>query len=121
MFRLTKKINVVIPCSPYLPHGALVAFFTLSGIVERWNLLSVSLLPSLFLKSIEESMIAMILWFLDIRHSDTLLGMWFLTSAQQMFLLILPSKAKYVKLMGKGKGYNSSHVYCQAKGWSKKS
>jgi hypothetical protein len=23
--------------------------------------------------------------------------------------------------MGKEKGYNSSHVYCQAKGWSKKS
>jgi hypothetical protein len=26
-----------------------------------------------------------------------------------------------VDLIGKGKGYNSSHVYCQAKGWSKKS
>jgi hypothetical protein len=25
-----------------------------------------------------------------------------------------------VELMGKEKGYNSSHVYCQAKGWSKK-
>jgi hypothetical protein len=25
-----------------------------------------------------------------------------------------------VELMGKDKGYNSSHVYCQAKGWSKK-
>jgi hypothetical protein len=23
--------------------------------------------------------------------------------------------------MGKDKGYNSSHVYCQVKGWSKKS
>jgi hypothetical protein len=32
-----------------------------------------------------------------------------------------PLKAKYVKLMGKDKGYNSSHVYCQVKGWSKKS
>jgi hypothetical protein len=31
-----------------------------------------------------------------------------------------PLKAKYVELMGKGKGYNSSHIYCQAKGWSKK-
>jgi hypothetical protein len=31
-----------------------------------------------------------------------------------------PLKAKYVKLTGKGKWYNSSHVYCQAKGWSKK-
>jgi hypothetical protein len=25
-----------------------------------------------------------------------------------------------VELMGKGKGYNSSHVYYQAKGWSKR-
>jgi hypothetical protein len=32
-----------------------------------------------------------------------------------------PLKAKYVELMGKDKGYNSSHAYCQAKGWSKKS
>jgi hypothetical protein len=32
-----------------------------------------------------------------------------------------PLKAKYVELMGKDKGYNSSHVYCQVKGWSKKS
>jgi hypothetical protein len=23
--------------------------------------------------------------------------------------------------MGKGEGYNSSYVYCQSKGWSKKS
>jgi hypothetical protein len=30
-------------------------------------------------------------------------------------------KAKYVELMGKDKGYNSSHVYCQLNGWSKKS
>jgi hypothetical protein len=32
-----------------------------------------------------------------------------------------PLKAKYVKLMGKEKGYGSSHAYCQVKGWSKKS
>jgi hypothetical protein len=32
-----------------------------------------------------------------------------------------PLKAKYVELMGKGKGYNSSRVYYQAKGWSKMS
>jgi hypothetical protein len=32
-----------------------------------------------------------------------------------------PLKDKYVKLMGKDKGYNSSHVFCQVKGWSKKS
>jgi hypothetical protein len=70
----------------------LVEFFTLSWIVERWNLSSLSLLLSLFLKSIGENMIAMILWFLNIRHLGTLFGMWFLTAAQQMFLLILPSK-----------------------------
>jgi hypothetical protein len=59
-------------------------FFTLFWVVERWNLSSVSLLLSLFLKLIEEKMIVMILWFLNIRHSGTLFGMWFLTSAQQM-------------------------------------
>jgi hypothetical protein len=32
-----------------------------------------------------------------------------------------PLKAKYVELIGKDKGYNSSHAYCQVKGWSKKS
>jgi hypothetical protein len=32
-----------------------------------------------------------------------------------------PLKAKYVELMGKDKGYNSSHAYCQVKGRSKKS
>jgi hypothetical protein len=83
---------VVIPYGPYLPHGALVNFFTLSWAVERWNLLFVSLLLSLLLKSIRENMIVMILWFLNIRHLGTLFGMWFLTSAQQMFLLIILSK-----------------------------
>jgi hypothetical protein len=82
---------VVIPCGPYLPHGALVEFFTLSWVVERWNLSSVSLLLSVFLKSIGENMIALKLWFLNIRHPDTLFGMWFLTSTQQLFLLTLPS------------------------------
>jgi hypothetical protein len=46
-----------------------VEFFTLSWVVERWNLSYVSLLLSLFFKSIGENMIAMILWFLNIRHS----------------------------------------------------
>jgi hypothetical protein len=32
-----------------------------------------------------------------------------------------PLKAKYVELMGKDKGYNLGHAYCQVKGWSKKS
>jgi hypothetical protein len=92
MLKLTKWINVAPPCGPYISHGAFVEFFTFSWAVERWNLLSVSLLLSLFLKSIGEKMIAMILWFLNIRHSGTLFGMWFLTSAQKIFLLILPSK-----------------------------
>jgi hypothetical protein len=35
--------------------------------------------------------------------------------------LSYPLKAKYVMFMGKDKGYNSSYVYCQVKGWSKKS
>jgi hypothetical protein len=80
-----------------------------------------SLLLSLFLKSIRENTITMILWFLNIRYSGTLflvcdsspqLNKWSFSS--------YPLKAKYVELMGKEKGYNSSHVYCQAKGWSKK-
>jgi hypothetical protein len=79
---------MVIPCGPYSPHGALVEFFILSWAVERWNLSPVSLLLSLFLKSIGENMI---LWFLNMGHSSTLSGMWFLTLAQQLFLLILPS------------------------------
>jgi hypothetical protein len=32
-----------------------------------------------------------------------------------------PLRAKYVELMGKDKAYNSSHAYCQVKGWSKMS
>jgi hypothetical protein len=51
----------------------------------------VSLLPNHFLNSIRENMIAIILWFLNFRHSGTLFDMWFLTLAQQLFLLILPS------------------------------
>jgi hypothetical protein len=67
-----------------------VEFFTLSWVVdERCNLSYVFVLLSLFLKSIGEKMI---LRFLNIGHSGTLFGMWFLTSAQQMFLFILPSK-----------------------------
>jgi hypothetical protein len=66
-----------------------VKFFTSSWAVERWNLSSVSLLRSLFLKSVGENMIIMILRFLNIRHSGTLFGMWFLTSAQPMFLFNL--------------------------------
>jgi hypothetical protein len=51
-----------------------------------------SLLLSLLLESIGENMITMIIWFLNIRHSGTLFGMWFLNSVQPMFLFILSSK-----------------------------
>jgi hypothetical protein len=37
-------------------------------------------------------MITMVLWFLNIRHPGTLFGMWFFTTAQPMFLFILPTK-----------------------------
>jgi hypothetical protein len=50
MFRFTKWIYKAIPCGPYLSHGALVEFFTLSWAVERWNISSISLLLSLFSK-----------------------------------------------------------------------
>jgi hypothetical protein len=52
-----------------------VEFFTWSWMVERWYLSFVSLLLRLFLKSIRENMITMILWFLNIRHSGILFGM----------------------------------------------
>jgi hypothetical protein len=63
-----------------------MGFLTLSWAVERWNLSSVSLLLSLFLKSIGDNMVTKITWFLNLRHSGTLFSVCFLTSAQQMFL-----------------------------------
>jgi hypothetical protein len=96
-------------------------FFTLSWVVGWWNLSSVSLLLSLFLESIEENMITMILCFLNIRHSGTLFVCGSSPRLNKCSFSSYPLKAKYVELMGEEKGYNSSHVYCQAKGWSKKS
>jgi hypothetical protein len=80
-------------------------------VVGRWNLASVSLLPSLFLKTIRENMI---LWFLNIRHSGTLFcgsSPWL----NKYSFLSYPLKAKCVERMGKEKGYNSSHVYSKLK------
>jgi hypothetical protein len=65
--------------------------FTLSWAVERWNLSSVPLLLSLFLKSIGENLVTKIIWFLNVRHSSTLFGVCFLTSTQQMLPSVLPS------------------------------
>jgi hypothetical protein len=84
---------VPYPAVPTYLMELFLEIFTMSWVVERWKLSSVSLPHSLFLKSIGENMITMILWFLKIRHWGTLFfGMWFLSLAQQMFLLILPSK-----------------------------
>jgi hypothetical protein len=99
----------------------LVEFFISSWEVERWNLSFVSLLLSLFFKSIGENMITIILWFLNFRQSGTLFVCGSSPRLNKCSFSSYPLKAKYVVLMGKGKGYNSSHVYCQAKGWSKKS
>jgi hypothetical protein len=98
-----------------------VDFFTLFWTVETWNLSSVSLLLSLLLKSIGENMIIMIIWFLSLSHSGTLLLCVFpLLGSTGIPFLSYPLKAKYVELMGKDKGYNSSHGYCQVKIWFKR-
>jgi hypothetical protein len=63
-------------------------------------------------------MVTMILWFLDLRHS-----LWCVfphIGSTDIPFSSYPLNAKYVELMGKDKGYNSSHVYCQVKGWSKR-
>jgi hypothetical protein len=70
--------------------------FTLSWMVERWNLSSVSLLLSLFLKSIGENMIASIQALFLVCGSSPRLNKCFFSS--------YPLKAKYVELMGKKKG-----------------
>jgi hypothetical protein len=91
----------------------------MSLVVERWNLSSVSLLLSLFLKSIRENMVIKIIWFLNLRHP-----FWCVfphLGSTDIPFSSYPLKAKYVELMGKDKGHNSSHAYCQVKGWSKKS
>jgi hypothetical protein len=64
-------------------------------------------------------MVKKIIWFLNLRHS-----FWcvfpHLGSTDTPFSSY-PLQAKYVELIGKDKGYNSDHSYCQVKGWSKKS
>jgi hypothetical protein len=113
MLRLTRRINVAIPCGPYIPHGAFVQFFTLTWVVERWNLSSVSLLLSLFLKD------NMVPQPYALRHY-----FWCVfphLGSTDIPFSSYPLKAKYLELMGKDKGYNSSHAYCQVKRWSKKS
>jgi hypothetical protein len=113
MLRLIRWINAAIPYNPYLPHGAFVEF---SPYLEqlKGGTFRPCLPLTLFLKSIGENMVTMIIWFLNLRNSCTLFDVCFLTSAQHIFIF-------HPTLMGKGKGYNSSHAYCQVKGWFKKS
>jgi hypothetical protein len=66
-------------------------------------------------------MVTMILWFLNLTHPGTLWYVFPHLGSTDIPFSSYPLKAKYVELMGKYKGYNSSHVYCQVKGWSKKS
>jgi hypothetical protein len=98
-----------------------VEFFTSSWAVERWNLLCVSLLLSLFFKSIRENMILYYYGSSTLRTRALFLVCGFSPLLNKCSFSSYPLKAKYVELVSKGKGYNSSHVYCQAKGWSKKS
>jgi hypothetical protein len=66
-------------------------------------------------------MITMIIWFLNLRHSGTpFLCVFPHLGSTDIPFSSYPLKAKYVELMGKDKGYNSSHDYCQVKGWSKR-
>jgi hypothetical protein len=98
-----------------------VEFFTSSWVVERWNLSSVSLLLGLFSKSIGENMILYYYGSSTLGTRALLLVCGSSPWLNKCSFSSYPPKAKYVELMGKGKGYNSSYVYCQAKGWSTKS
>jgi hypothetical protein len=92
VLRHTKWINEVIACGPYLPHRAFCEIFHL--VMGGWKVEPfVRFFPTQPLFEINRREYnTVILWFLNIRYSGTLFGMWFLTSAHQMFLLILPSK-----------------------------
>jgi hypothetical protein len=103
---------VIIPYGSYLPHGALVELFTLSWMVERWNLSSVSLLLSLFLKSIGENMIASIQALFLVCGSSPQLNKCFFSS--------YPLKGKYVELMGKKKGTTQVMYIAKLKDCSKR-
>jgi hypothetical protein len=67
-----------------------VKIFTISWAVERWNISSVSFLLSLFFNINRREYDTMVHQHLALRHSFC---MCFLTSAQQMLLLILSSKS----------------------------
>jgi hypothetical protein len=99
-----------------------VEFFSLClGQLKGRTFSSVSLLLSLFLKLIRENMVTKIIWFLNHRHLSTLFYVFPHLGSIDISFSSYPLKAKYVELIGKDKGYNSSYAYCQVKKWSKKS
>jgi hypothetical protein len=94
----TRLMKLYLAVPTYLTKP-FVEFFTLSWVVERWNLLSMSLLLSLLLKSIGENMI---LYY----YGSSTLGTWslFLVCGSSPRLnkcsfSSYPLKAKYVELM----------------------
>jgi hypothetical protein len=76
---------------------------------------------SLFLKSMRENMIAMILCSSTLGTQTLFLVCGSSPRLSNCNFSSYPIWAEYVEVMGKEKGYNSSHVYYQAKGWSKNS
>jgi hypothetical protein len=113
MPKLTKWITAAIPCNPYLVHGAFVNFFwpCVGRLKYGTFCLCLSCLASLC--SIRENTVTKIIWFLILRHS-----FWCVfphIGSIDIPFSSYPLKAKYVELMGKDKGYNSSHAYCQVK------
>jgi hypothetical protein len=76
----------------------------------------VSLILSLFLKPIGENIVIKIIWFLNLRYSDTLFMCVSSPQLNKCSFSSYPLKAKYVELMGQEKWYNISYVYCQVKG-----
>jgi hypothetical protein len=65
-------------------------------------------------------MITKIIWFLTLRHRALFLVCVSSPRLNKCSVSSDPLNAKYVELMGKENVYNSSYVYCQVKGWSKR-
>jgi hypothetical protein len=118
MLKLTKWIYVAIPCGPYLSHEAFCGIFHLD--LGGWKVEPfIRVSPTWPLFEINRR---------EYDNNDTMLpqhyalllvcGSW--PQLDKCSFSSYPLMAKYVELMGKEKGYKSSHVYCRTKGWSKK-
>jgi hypothetical protein len=89
-------------------------FFNLSWAVERWNLSSVFLLLSLFLKSIGENMVTTIIWFLNLSTRALFLVCVSKPRLNKCSFSSNPLKAKYVELIGKEKVMRTSVLQLQS-------